>query len=184
MWVSHTHAVSFHERRHSHSQLFGEVLSSQAHVVGQSAILKRVYHMPDFLVLASVVVELEECFSGLFHPQREGLGAFDTVFLKGQGRGKKLVREDPKPVGSGRFRDHAQDPRGILGMSFSSSLASNEASCGHTLTVGHAGEKVALLAQLRLPLETSSISIQPKEISLPCSSFTPFFFRSRNGYPK
>ncbi len=87
-------------------------------------------------------------------------------------------------------------------MSFSSSLASNEASCGHTLTVGHAGEKVdeascghtltvghagekvALLAQLRLPLETSSISIQPKEISLPCSSFTPFFFRSRNGYPK
>ena len=101
MWVSHTHAVSFHERRHSHSQLFGEVLSSQAHVVGQSAILKRVDHMPDFLVLASVVVELEECFSGLFHPQREGLGAFDTVFLKGQGRGKKLVREDPKPVGSG-----------------------------------------------------------------------------------
>ena len=88
------------------------------------------------------------------------------------------------PVGSGRFRDHAQDPRGILGMSFSSSLASNEASCGHTLTVGHAGEKVALLAQLRLPLETSSISIQPKEISLPCSAFTPFFFRSRNGYPK
>jgi hypothetical protein len=94
------------------------------------------------------------------------------------------VTEEPKPVGSGRFRDHAQDPRGILGMSFSSSLASNEASCGHTLTVGHAGEKVALLAQLRLPLETSSISIQPKEISLPCSSFTPFFFRSRNGYPK
>ena len=101
MWVSHTHAVSFHERRHSHSQLFGEVLSSQAHVVGQSAILKRVYHMPDFLVLASVVVELEECFSGLFHPQREGLGACDTVFLKEQGRGIKLVREDPKPVGSG-----------------------------------------------------------------------------------
>ena len=98
MWVSHTHAVSFHERRHSHSQLFGEVLSSQAHVVGQSAILKRVDHMPDFLVLASVVVELEECFSGLFHPQREGSGAFETGFLKEQGRGKKLVTEDPKPV--------------------------------------------------------------------------------------
>ncbi len=57
--------------------------------------------MPDFLVLASDVVELEECFSGLFHPQREGLGAFDTVFLKEQGRGRKLVREEPKPVGSG-----------------------------------------------------------------------------------
>ena len=26
------------------------------------------------------------------------------------------------PVGSGRFRDHAQDPRGVLGMSFVSSL--------------------------------------------------------------
>ena len=35
----------------------------------------------------------------------------------------KLATEDSKPVGSGRFRDHAQDPRGVLGMSFSSSLA-------------------------------------------------------------
>ena len=30
------------------------------------------------------------------------------------------------PVGSGRFRDHAQDPKGVLGMSFSSSLALSE----------------------------------------------------------
>src|SRR5437773_10627155 len=77
--------------------------------------------MPDFLVLASVVVELEECFSGLFHPQREGLGAFDTVFLKEQGRGIKLVTEDPKPVGSGRFRERSQDSSWILGTSCSGS---------------------------------------------------------------
>jgi hypothetical protein len=30
------------------------------------------------------------------------------------------------PVGSGRFRDYAQDPRGILGMTFASSLALSE----------------------------------------------------------
>src|SRR5947199_8156870 len=88
-----------------------------------------------------------------------------------------LLGDNRTPVGSGRFRDHAQDPRGILGMSFSSSLASNEASCGHTLTVGHAGGKVALPAQLRLRLEKSSIGSQPKEASLLFSSFLPFFFR-------
>jgi len=45
----------------------------------------------------------------------------------------KLATEDSKPVGSGRFRDHAQDPRGVLGMSFSSSLArSYEGWVAHT----------------------------------------------------
>jgi hypothetical protein len=115
-WVSHTHAVSFHERRHNHSQLFGEVLSSQAHVVGQSTILKRVSHLLDFLVLASDGVELEECFSGLVHPQREGLGAFDTVFRKEQGREKKLVTEDSNPVGSGRFREQTRDAEAVPGL--------------------------------------------------------------------
>jgi hypothetical protein len=51
------HAVSFHVRRHSHLQLCGEILSSQAHVSTQLAILKQVYHMPDFLALASDAVE-------------------------------------------------------------------------------------------------------------------------------
>jgi hypothetical protein len=40
-----------------------------------------------------------------------------------------LVRENSKPVGSGRFRDHAQDSRGVLGMFFSSSLALRERGC-------------------------------------------------------
>ena len=37
-----------------------------------------------------------------------------------------LLADNPTPVGSGRFRDHAQDPLGVLGMSFSSSLALSE----------------------------------------------------------
>ena len=40
------------------------------------------------------------------------------------------------PVGSGRFRDHAQDPRGVLGRSCSSSLAPSKEGCvahPHTL---------------------------------------------------
>src|SRR5215471_14794544 len=37
------------------------------------------------------------------------------------------------PVGSGRFRDHAQDPRGVLGMSCSSPLALGYEGCmAHT----------------------------------------------------
>jgi hypothetical protein len=43
----------------------------------------------------------EECFPQLFHPQKEGAEPFDTVCLLGQGRGRKLVTEQPKPVGSG-----------------------------------------------------------------------------------
>jgi hypothetical protein len=33
------------------------------------------------------------------------------------------------PVGSGRFRDHAQDAIGVLGMTFSSTLALREEDC-------------------------------------------------------
>ena len=43
------------------------------------------------------------------------------------------LADNRTPVGSGRFRDHAQDPRGVLGMSYSSSLARREAGCvSHT----------------------------------------------------
>src|SRR2546421_1094503 len=42
-----------------------------------------------------------ECFSALFHLQPEGLGACETGFPTAQGREKKLVTEEPKPVGSG-----------------------------------------------------------------------------------
>ena len=51
--------------------------------------------------LTSDVVEEKECFSELVPLQPEGLGASDTVFRKEQGRGSKLVTEEPKPVGSG-----------------------------------------------------------------------------------
>ena len=83
-------------------------------------MLKRVSHLPGFLALASDVVEEKKCFSELVHLQREGSGACETGFRKGQGRGKKLVTEDPKPVGSGRFRVPSQDPKGVLGISYSS----------------------------------------------------------------
>src|SRR5436309_3717727 len=43
----------------------------------------------------------EESFPQLFPPQKEGAEPFDTVFLSVQGRGRKLVTEDSKPVGSG-----------------------------------------------------------------------------------
>ncbi len=52
-----------------------------------------------------------------------GAEPFDTMCPTGPGRDKKLVTEEPKPVGSGRFRERSQDPRGVLGMSFSSSLS-------------------------------------------------------------
>jgi hypothetical protein len=50
---------------------------------------------------ASDVLSEEECFSVFVHLQREGLGACETAFQMGQGREKKLVTEEPKPVGSG-----------------------------------------------------------------------------------
>ena len=50
-----------------------------------------------------------------------------------------ILGDKRTPVGSGRFRDHAQDPRGVLGMSFSSSLALSEEGWWHTLTGEHAG---------------------------------------------
>ena len=72
------------------------------------------------------------------------------------------------PVGSGRFRDHAQDSSGVLGMSFSSPLALSEEGCVAHTQGEHDGEEVALLAQLKLPLATRSKRI-PTLHSLPCS---------------
>jgi hypothetical protein len=51
------------------------------------------------------------------------------------------------PVGSGRFRDHAQDSSRVLGMSFASSLALNQEGCVARTDGDHAGYEVALLAQ-------------------------------------
>src|SRR2546421_1256896 len=52
-----------------------------------------------------------------------GVAPCDTGFLSGQGRGNKLVTEEPKPVGSGRFRERSQDSSWILGTSFSPSFS-------------------------------------------------------------
>src|SRR5207247_9732815 len=95
------HAVLFHERLHNPQQLFAEVPSFQEHGAAQSAILKGVDHLPGFSALASDGVEEKECFSELVHLQREVIGALETGFRKEQGRGRKLVTEDSKPVGSG-----------------------------------------------------------------------------------
>jgi hypothetical protein len=80
------------------------------------------------------------------------------------------------PVGSGRFRDHAQDPRGVLGMSFPLPLLAMKRVVWHTFMGDHEGEEDALLAQLRLPLATRSTRVPPdKSIlfpaphSLPCA---------------
>ena len=72
--------------------------------------------MPSFSALTSDALEEEECFSELVHLQREGLGAFDTVFPTAQGRGKKLVTEDWKPAGSGRFREQTRDAQAVPGL--------------------------------------------------------------------
>jgi len=69
--------------------------------------------------LTSDVVEEKECFSELVPLQPEGLGACETAFPTAQARGEKLVTEDWKPVGSGRFRERSQDSAWILGTSCS-----------------------------------------------------------------
>ncbi len=55
--------------------------------------------------------------------------------------------DNQTPVGSGRFRDHAQDSSRVLGMSFASSLALNQEGCVARTDGDHAGYEVALLAQ-------------------------------------
>src|SRR5437868_10861279 len=96
------------------------MLSSQAHVSTPSAIGKREDRLPATLALASDTVSEEECFSALVHLLSEGLGAFDTGFPTVQGRGKRLVTEDSKPVGSGRFRDQTRDAEAVPGLFLSS----------------------------------------------------------------
>ena len=114
-------AGSFPVRHQSHLQRCTEMLSSQAHVSTQSAIGKREERLPATLALACDTVSEEKCFSALFHLQLEGPGAFDTGFQTAQARGSKLVTEDWKPVGSGRFRERSQDSAWILGTSCSGS---------------------------------------------------------------
>jgi hypothetical protein len=58
--------------------------------------------MPAALAMATTACsQQEESFPQLIPPQQEDVAPFDTVFLSVQGRGRKLVTEDSKPVGSG-----------------------------------------------------------------------------------
>ncbi len=100
----------------------------------------------------------------------------DRASQEAQQSGSTLVRARPMPVGSGRFRDHAQDSSRVLGMSFPPPLLAMKRVVWHTLTGDHDGEEDALLAQLRLPLATRSKRIShdksilfPAPHSLPCA---------------
>ncbi len=75
-----------------------------------------------------------------------------------------------------RFRDLPKTPPRVLSRSFPSPSLSRKRALLQKLTEDHEGEKVALLAQLRLPLATRSKRIPPdKSIlllapqSLPCA---------------
>src|SRR5437588_10999568 len=59
----------------------------------------------------------------------QGGEAFDRACHAARENGSALVRGRPMPVGYGRFRDRTQVPRGVLGMTFSSSLALNQEGC-------------------------------------------------------
>jgi hypothetical protein len=69
------HAGSFPVRDQSHRQRCAEVLSSQAPGATQSAMPKRVSHLPGFSALTSDTLSEEECFTELVPLQPEGLGA-------------------------------------------------------------------------------------------------------------
>src|SRR2546423_825929 len=73
--------------------------------------------------LVAVCHPSEEGWRQVLHRERARLGPSDTVCQQEQGRGRKLVTEEPKPVGSGRFRDRSQDSDWALGTSWSSSFS-------------------------------------------------------------
>ena len=106
----------------THLQADAAAPSSQAHDATPSAMLKRVDHLPGFMVLASDACSQQDGFPQLVPLQKEGAEPSETVCPTGQARGNKLVTEDSKPVGSGRFRVPSQDSSWVLGPTWSSSF--------------------------------------------------------------
>jgi hypothetical protein len=106
--------AGFHVRHHTHQPLCAETASSQEHNGAQSAMLKRGCQRLCLLVLAAAVSRQSKVLEPS-HLLPALAAAAERACPTGQGRGSKLVTEDWKPVGSGRFRDLAQDPRGVLG---------------------------------------------------------------------
>jgi hypothetical protein len=67
--------------------------------------------MPGALALdAGASQQQEHDFPKLFHPQQANVAPFDTVFQQEQGRGIKLVTEEPMPR---RFRHIAFSPDAV-----------------------------------------------------------------------
>ena len=76
--------------------------------------------------LVAVCHPSEEGWRQVLHRERARLGPSDTVCQQEQGRGRKLVTEEPKPVGSGRFRERSQDSSWVLGTSYLASFSPRE----------------------------------------------------------
>ena len=95
------------------------------------------------------------------------------------------MRERPNPVGSGRFRDHAQDSYGVLGMSCSSSLAlSEEGRVTHTHGgICWGGSRASCSAEAATGNKLEEHPSR-QENPLPCSSCTPLCSWWRNGCPQ
>src|ERR1051326_8666548 len=85
----------------------------------------------------------------------------------------RMLGDHRTPVGSGRFRDHAQDPRGVLGMSFSSSLTLDQVGCAAHTHGTRLGWKSHFL--LNKAATGNKLEKHPgrQEKSPLCSSFTP-----------
>ena len=81
---------------------FGAVPSAPEHNAARLTTLKRVDRRLGVVALdVGARSQPEDGFPHLFHLQQEDAGPSDTVCLPGQGRGIKLVTEEPKPVSSG-----------------------------------------------------------------------------------
>ena len=95
-----------------------------------------------------------------------------------------LLADHRTPIGSGRFLDRARGPRGVWGLTFSSSLAfSEEGSVVHTHKGTCWGESHASDSATAATGNTLVTHPSRQENPLPCSSFTPMCFCWRNGRP-
>ena len=88
------HAGSFPVRRHSHLQRCAEMLSSQAHGATLSALLKRVCHLPGFLVLA---VWLTIIMTSVSPHRGHNLHAVERLAQSSGDDERKLGHDDGKP---------------------------------------------------------------------------------------
>jgi hypothetical protein len=95
-------AGGFPARHHTHQPRCAETPSSQEHDAAQSAMLKRGCRRLCLLVLAAAVSRQQEVREP--SPLLPAIAAAsERACQKGKGRGRKLVTEDSKPVGSGEI---------------------------------------------------------------------------------